>query len=47
MEVEAENARLRRELASTKVDLDIVKKAAVSSTGQCNRVAASLSAGVA
>ena len=28
MEVEAENARLRRELASTKVDLDIVKKAA-------------------
>lgn len=27
-EVEAENARLRRELASTKLDLDIVKKAA-------------------
>lgn len=28
MEVEAENARLRRELSSTKLDLDIVKKAA-------------------
>ena len=28
MEVEAENARLRRELASTKLDLEIVKKAA-------------------
>ena len=28
LEVEAENARLRRELASTKLDLDIVKKAA-------------------
>lgn len=27
-EVEAENARLRRELASTKLDLEIVKKAA-------------------
>ena len=27
MEVHAENARLRRELASTKLDLDIVKKA--------------------
>ena len=27
-ELEAENARLRRELASTKLDLDIVKKAA-------------------
>ena len=27
-EVEAENARLRRELASAKLDLDIVKKAA-------------------
>lgn len=27
-ELEAENARLRRELASTKVDLEIVKKAA-------------------
>ena len=27
-EVEAENARLRKELASTKVDLEIVKKAA-------------------
>ena len=27
-EVEAENGRLRRELASTKLDLDIVKKAA-------------------
>ena len=36
MEVEAENARLRRELASTKVDLDILKKAAVSSRGRCN-----------
>ena len=28
MEVEAENSRLRRELASTKLDLEIVKKAA-------------------
>ena len=28
MELEAENARLRRELASTKLDLEIVKKAA-------------------
>ena len=28
-EVEAENARLRRELASTRLDLEIVKKAAV------------------
>ena len=28
MEVEAENARLRRELASTRLDLEIVKKAA-------------------
>ena len=28
VEVEAENARLRRELASTKLDLEIVKKAA-------------------
>lgn len=28
MEVEAENARLRRELASAKLDLEIVKKAA-------------------
>jgi transposase len=28
VEVEAENARLRRELSSTKLDLDIVKKAA-------------------
>ena len=27
-EVEAENARLHRELASTKLDLEIVKKAA-------------------
>jgi transposase len=27
-EVEAENARLRRELASAKLDLEIVKKAA-------------------
>jgi transposase len=27
-ELEAENARLRRELASTKLDLEIVKKAA-------------------
>ena len=27
-DVEAENGRLRRELASTKLDLDIVKKAA-------------------
>ena len=27
-EVEAENARLRRELASTKLDLEVVKKAA-------------------
>ena len=27
-EVEAENVRLRRELASTKLDLEIVKKAA-------------------
>ena len=27
-EVEAENARLRKELASTKLDLEIVKKAA-------------------
>ena len=27
-EAEAENARLRRELASTKLDLEIVKKAA-------------------
>ena len=29
LEVEAENARLRRELASAKLDLEIVKKAAV------------------
>ena len=29
-EVEAENRRLRRELASTKLDLEIVKKAAAS-----------------
>ena len=28
VEMEAENARLRRELASTKLDLEIVKKAA-------------------
>ena len=28
VEVEAENSRLRRELASTKLDLEIVKKAA-------------------
>ena len=28
LEVEAENARLRRELSSTKLDLEIVKKAA-------------------
>jgi transposase len=28
VEVEAENARLRRELANTKLDLEIVKKAA-------------------
>ncbi len=28
MELEAENARLRRELTSTKLDLEIVKKAA-------------------
>jgi transposase len=28
VEVEAENARLRRELSSTKLDLEIVKKAA-------------------
>jgi transposase len=27
-EIEAENSRLRRELASTKLDLEIVKKAA-------------------
>jgi transposase len=27
-EIEAENGRLRRELASTKLDLEIVKKAA-------------------
>ena len=27
-ELEAENARLRRELANTKLDLEIVKKAA-------------------
>jgi transposase len=27
-ELEAENARLRRELASTRLDLEIVKKAA-------------------
>jgi transposase len=27
-ELEAENARLRRELASTKLDLEVVKKAA-------------------
>ncbi len=30
-ELEAENARLRHELASTKLDLEIVKKAALSS----------------
>jgi transposase len=43
-EVEAENARLRKELASTKLDLEIVKKAAVDSTDHCN-TAWSLSAG--
>ena len=35
-EVEAENARLRRELASVKLDLEIVKKAAASSMGRRN-----------
>jgi transposase len=35
-DVEAENARLRRELASTKLDLEIVKKAAASSMGESN-----------
>ncbi len=35
-DVEAENARLRRELASAKLDLEIVKKAAASSMGRCN-----------
>ena len=35
-EVEAENARLRRELASAKLDLEIVKKAAVGSMGRRN-----------
>jgi transposase len=35
-ELEAENARLRRELASAKLDLEIVKKAAVGSTIQRN-----------
>ena len=44
-EVEAENARLRKELASAKLDLEIVKKAAVDSTDHCNTTW-SLSAGV-
>jgi transposase len=35
-EVEAENTRLRRELASAKLDLEIVKKAAAGSTDQSN-----------
>ena len=35
-ELEAENTRLRRELASAKLDLEIVKKAAVSSMGERN-----------
>jgi len=35
-EVEAENARLRRELASAKLDLEIVKKAAAGSMGERN-----------
>ena len=35
-EVEAENARLRRELANAKLDLEIVKKAAVGSMGRRN-----------
>ena len=43
-ELEAENARLRRELAGAKLDLEIVKKAGVGSTDHCN-TAWSLSAG--
>ena len=35
-ELEAENARLRKELASTKLDLEIVKKAVVGSMGERN-----------
>src|SRR6476646_11757826 len=35
-ELEAENARLRKELASAKLDLEIVKKAVVGSMGERN-----------
>ena len=35
-ELEAENHRLRRELANTKLDLEIVKKATVGTTDHCN-----------
>ena len=35
-ELEAEVARLRRELAETRMERDIVKKAAARSTGRCN-----------
>ena len=46
-DLEAENARLRRELASAKLDLEIVKKAAVGSTRQRNAsLPPNISAGV-
>jgi transposase len=35
-ELEAENARLRKELASAKLDLEIVKKAVAGSMGRRN-----------
>lgn len=35
-DLEAENARLRRELAETRMERDLLKKAAVNSTDQCN-----------
>jgi len=35
-ELEAEVVRLRRELAETRMERDIVKKAAARSTGRCN-----------
>src|SRR3954468_739699 len=42
-EIEAENSRLRRELASTKLDLEIVKKAAAYFAKESRRASLSVS----
>lgn len=44
---DAEIAKLRKEVAKLKMERDILKKAALRSTGQSNTLAASVSAGVA